>query len=262
MTTARILSLGAGVQSSTLLLMAIRGGLKIDGIVFADTQWEPKAVYKHLDWLKEYIANSGIPFVIGTAGNIRERALTLTAAGSRKTSLPYYTENGYGQRGQVMRQCTSEFKVRVIMKATRKLLGVKQLRARDRIIQIQGISLDERTRCRMDKPPFYNEYPLIDMRMTRLDCLRWLEGRGYPRPPKSSCIGCPFHSDRQWREMDPDEFEDACQFDEALRANDRRKWKGQLYLHRLCKPLRHVDFALSHEQPDMFENECYGLCGL
>ena len=50
----KILSLGAGVQSTTVLLMSIRGELpRIDHAIFADTGWEPKAVYEHLDRLKE-----------------------------------------------------------------------------------------------------------------------------------------------------------------------------------------------------------------
>ena len=40
----RVLSLGAGVQSSTLLLMACHGELELDAAIFADTQWEPQWV--------------------------------------------------------------------------------------------------------------------------------------------------------------------------------------------------------------------------
>lgn len=47
----RVLSLGAGVQSSTLLPMAIEGELQIDRAIFADTQWEPRAVYQWLEYL-------------------------------------------------------------------------------------------------------------------------------------------------------------------------------------------------------------------
>ena len=48
----RILSLGAGVQSSTLALMIERGDLPmVDAAIFADTKGEPKEVYDRLDWL-------------------------------------------------------------------------------------------------------------------------------------------------------------------------------------------------------------------
>ena len=55
----RILSLGAGVQSSTMALMANEGafGPLPDYAIFADTGWEPKKVYEHLDWLKSKFKN-------------------------------------------------------------------------------------------------------------------------------------------------------------------------------------------------------------
>lgn len=50
----RVLSLGAGVQSTTLALMAAHGeiGPMPDCAIFADTGWEPAAVYEHLAWLR------------------------------------------------------------------------------------------------------------------------------------------------------------------------------------------------------------------
>ena len=48
----KILSLGAGVQSTALLLMSIRGEVeRFDCAIFADTGWEPAVVYEHLPWL-------------------------------------------------------------------------------------------------------------------------------------------------------------------------------------------------------------------
>ena len=48
----RVLALGAGVQSSYLLLASCAGELpRLDCAIFADTMNEPDAVYTHLDWL-------------------------------------------------------------------------------------------------------------------------------------------------------------------------------------------------------------------
>ena len=71
----RILSLGAGVQSSTLLLMAVHGELELDRAIFADTQWEPAAVYSWLETLVPLAERAGIPVVIVTAGNLRDDAV-------------------------------------------------------------------------------------------------------------------------------------------------------------------------------------------
>jgi len=45
-----IISLGAGVQSTTMALMAAHREIEPmpDCAIFADTGWEPKAVYDHL----------------------------------------------------------------------------------------------------------------------------------------------------------------------------------------------------------------------
>ena len=53
----RVLSLGAGVQSTALLLMMIHGEIpKADAVIFSDTGWEPAAVYKHLEKLEVLMA--------------------------------------------------------------------------------------------------------------------------------------------------------------------------------------------------------------
>src|SRR6202171_711134 len=54
--SAVILSLGGGVQSTALALMAVGGDLPPDfrrprAAIFADTGWEPASVYAHLRWL-------------------------------------------------------------------------------------------------------------------------------------------------------------------------------------------------------------------
>ena len=55
----RVLSLGAGVQSTAVLLMMIEGQLpKADAVIFADTGWEPIAVYDHLKKLELLMAKN------------------------------------------------------------------------------------------------------------------------------------------------------------------------------------------------------------
>jgi 3'-phosphoadenosine 5'-phosphosulfate sulfotransferase (PAPS reductase)/FAD synthetase len=72
----KVLSLGAGVQSTTVLLMSCRGVLpKLDAAVFADTRWEPTEVYDHLDWLTEEAAKAGIPVHRVTNGDLRQHTL-------------------------------------------------------------------------------------------------------------------------------------------------------------------------------------------
>ena len=74
--SARYLSLGGGIQSSACLLLAIQGKIApFDAAVFADTGWEPAAVYSHLDRLERLAVPAGIPVVRVSTGNIRADAL-------------------------------------------------------------------------------------------------------------------------------------------------------------------------------------------
>ena len=88
-----MLSLGAGVQSTTLALMAAHGeiGPMPDCAIFADTGWEPKAVYEHLAWLQ---SPNVLPFPVHivSAGDLRADLLA-GARGERWASIPAFTRN-------------------------------------------------------------------------------------------------------------------------------------------------------------------------
>ena len=126
----RVLSLGAGVQSTTVALMAACGSLpQLDACIFADTGWEPKAVYTHLDWLTGELASHGIPVHRVAKSNIRDDALRsqvpgLKTDGVRCASMPYYVD-GDGREGMIKRQCTSEYKIAPIQRMLRTLIGLK-----------------------------------------------------------------------------------------------------------------------------------------
>jgi hypothetical protein len=100
----RLLSLGAGVQSTTVLLLACEGAIpRFDAALFADTGWEPGAVYAHLRRLRSRAAEAGIPVLTISAGNIRTDALDPK---HRFVSMPLHTLNPDGSRGLARRQCT------------------------------------------------------------------------------------------------------------------------------------------------------------
>ncbi len=105
----RVLSLGAGVQSSTVLLMSLEGELPpLDAAIFADTGWEPAEVYEHLWRLAERCAAVGLPLHVVGAGNLREDALNPQ---HRFASMPLFVRNPDGRRGMMRRQCTREYKI-------------------------------------------------------------------------------------------------------------------------------------------------------
>lgn len=255
----RVLSLGAGVQSSTLLLMAVHGELQIDRAIFADTQWEPREVY---DWLGETLMpiaeRAGIPIDIVGRGDIRADAL----AGKPESWMPLHIINKKGEPGLAKRQCTKNYKLVPIRRRIRELIGRKKAAAATAVI---GISRDEAHRAKPSGVAWLtNEYPLIERRMTRTDCLKWMSDHGYEKPPKSSCIGCPYKGNAQWRELRerPDEWADAVAFDASMRYD---RIEGEAYLHRSLVPLPMVDLRTEQDrgQLDLFSDaECEGMCGV
>lgn len=86
--TLKVLSLGAGVQSTVLALMNAEGILpKLDAAIFADTGWEPQAVYDHLDRLEVELNRAGIPLHRVSAGNLHDDVLNP----NKMRSIPAYT---------------------------------------------------------------------------------------------------------------------------------------------------------------------------
>jgi 3'-phosphoadenosine 5'-phosphosulfate sulfotransferase (PAPS reductase)/FAD synthetase len=102
----RVLSLGAGVQSSCVALMIAAGELPmVDCAIFADTQWEPKKVYLWLDWLEKQLP---FPVYRVTAGDLRANVLeSKNTTGSRFASIPWFILDPKGKEGMGRRQCTS-----------------------------------------------------------------------------------------------------------------------------------------------------------
>jgi hypothetical protein len=150
--------------------MALEGEIeRPDLAIFADTQWEPKAVYEHLALLRMV---SSIPIERVTAGNIREEALSKPG---RFASMPLHLTNGDGKKGQLRRQCTNEYKLRPIKKRIRELTKQAEMWI--------GISIDEAHRMRSSDVKYItNRYPLVERRMTRWDCMQWLRIPRLPSP--------------------------------------------------------------------------------
>jgi len=82
-----VLSLGAGVQSTALLLLSIRSEIeRLDCAIFADTGWEPQSVYTHLAWLEEEAAAAGMPVYRVRRGDLRRTRFAHRSAGGRPTA--------------------------------------------------------------------------------------------------------------------------------------------------------------------------------
>lgn len=195
----KILSLGAGVQSSTIFMMACFDEIeRPDHVIFADTGWEPKPVYRWLEYLKEQGEKYGMKIHTVSQGNIRNDALVsqirgVSKDGKRfasmplfikkvwtKTDIPILTQlikddddgkykpiletvklnKPYIQKGMIRRQCTYEYKLRPLLKKQRELAGYKKYaRIPPGTIECwKGISIDEQKRATVSDKKWLSFY--------------------------------------------------------------------------------------------------------
>jgi hypothetical protein len=264
-----IISLGAGVQSSTMALMAAHGEITPmpKCAIFADTQGEPQAVYFWLRQLQEML-----PFPVHTVTKGDLKIESLRQRKNRKTGKRYYSafipafvQTAKG-RGILRRKCTHDFKVIPIIREAKRLR--KEHKA-DKVIQWIGISLEEAYRMKPSREPLIeHRWPLIDKRMSRHDCVQWLKEKGIKEPPKSACIFCPYHSDNYWRRLRIDSYSEwieAVEYEQDFQAVFENGGATNMpYLHSSLVPLQDVDFSTDedHGQQVMFGNECEGMCGV
>lgn len=273
-----ILNLGCGVQSTTIYLMFLQGKLpiKLDCAIFADTQDEPAAVYRHLDWLQSL---NGPPIMVRTRGRLSDHLKRgQNAHGGSFVAIPGFTVLP-DRTGQMKRQCSMDYKVDVIERTIRReVLGLK---AKARIpkdvlvTQYVGISLDEAGRfLRMQARRNLGKMraPLIEMFMNRQQCKEWLAEFGHVphEVPRSACVYCPFHTDEEWLRVKSvaEDWKLAVSVDEALRSGVvvQRNHDAEIFLHSSCKPLVEIEF---HPKPKderqismPFYRECLGVCGV
>ncbi len=271
-----IISLGAGVQSSTMALMAAAGEITPMpcAAVFADTGDEPASVY---EWLKWLIPKLPFPVVtaqkklIGVGGkptqiSLSEHVFNAIETGTRVSKPPLFTlpDNPGQTEGLLTRDCTRDFKVSVIQTAVREIMREKDVRD---VIQWIGISLDETIRMKPSRVGYStHRWPLIEARMSRHDCLLWMAAKGFPKPPRSACVYCPHHSNAEWRRLrdeEPEAFARAVDFDTKIRVGIN-KVRAKCFVHRDCVPLAEVDLSTDDERGQglLWGNECEGMCGV
>lgn len=265
----RVLSLGLGTQSSALALMSAAGDLpRLDAVVFADTQGELPESYVYLDYLRDKLADAGIPLYVVSAGSLEEALRSETPTSSNPTP-PAHVLNPDGSRGRIgAYRCSYDYKRRVITRQVKKLTGGRGAWKRANVEQWIGFSVDEIGRCKPSnecrcghnrlRPPLTkggeprghrpacdakgckcekfdpwqtNVWPLIDLQMRREHTIDWFPRNGHPTPPRSACWFCPNSRNARWallRETHPDLWERACTLDETIRNGDGFNARGNV----------------------------------
>ena len=235
------LSLGAGVQSTALYLMAATGEIepRPDVAIFADTTHESEATYEHLERIKEWqAAENGPPIEVVRAPHVNMKRVP-----------------SYNKTGMYRRRCTMDWKIRPIHQHVRGMVGLNKGQLfRRYVVCVLGISVDEAHRMSPSRKYWeIKTFPLVAAQTTRQDCERVIDRFGFGKVEGSACVFCPFQSSARWR---------------AVRKNPR-EWEKVLKaeaqidgtFHRSGLPIEEA-LALDQHQGELFAEECTGVCGV
>jgi len=229
----RILSMGAGVQTTCLLLLNPK---RYDYVVFADVGDEKPETYYYIEnYLKPFCKENGVTWV--TVKKDKYRSLMDYCL--KKNLIP--TRN--------FRWCTDKFKIQPIRKF------IKSLKSKEPVIQDIGISLDESHRANFHK---YNdkfttfEYPLIDQKITRKQCYEIIQSKGFPIPPKSGCYYCPYAKKAEIRKLHA-EHKDL--YDKAVEMEKNNKQYPKMTLFNV--PLKNLNEIQSLDDFTCDSGHCF-----
>jgi len=217
--------------------MSVLGDIEpFDQIIFADLGWERITTYETVKYYTKYLTERGANVISIKTGDIR------VDGAEKEILIPFYTNTG----GMLRRQCTYNLKIQPIRQQMRKFAGfpIRYINPGPKQFKlIMGISYDEYTRMRdSSKQYIVHEYPLIDRKITREDCIEYIKNKGLLVPQKSSCIMCPYRPIIDWKNMKEtciEDFNKAVEFDENNRNNPLAKTDkvkdSRLYIYNSYK---------------------------
>lgn len=248
------ISYGGGVQSTAMLVLACQGrlGYPVTDALFAnvgDDSEHPSTLQYVRDVAMPFAREHGIVLheLYAVDENSRPRTLWNLLWEENTPSIPVRL----GKDGiPANRSCTKHFKVKIVGKWLSSHGATKSNPATVCI----GISTDEiaRANSKRAQPNELAVFPLLELGLSRADCLKVISRAGLSIPRKSSCFFCPYKRLGDWAEMrrdEPDLFEKSAQLEDSI--NERRilRDKDPVYLTRLGKPLRMAISAAQDELP-------------
>ena len=237
--TLRTFSFGGGVQSTAVLVLAAMGRVQYDTFLFANVgndSENPRTLEYVETVAKPYAKRNGVELVELNKTHPNGKSMTILGELYRRNTpgIPIYFEG----TGPARRSCTKDFKIDVIARWQKQHGATPTTPA----VCGLGISMDEIQRARGESGIAWQtlEYPLLDLRMNRRDCVKVIQDAGLPVPPKSSCWFCPFHRRDEWMTLkreQPELFAKAVDLENLL--NERRATLGcdRIYMHASLTPL-------------------------
>jgi hypothetical protein len=211
-----VVSYGGGIQSTALVVLAMRECWTVDEIVHVDLMGaESPATREYVRYFREWLRDA-----YGRDITVIERNMYRDMLDNPGfTPVPW---RGKYERFMLSRQCTRQYKVAPLQRYLYDKYD-------GRIGLMLGISVDEYHRMRDSSAArIEHVYPLVDRRLTRWQCRDIIERAGLAVPWKSSCWFCPYRSSAgQWALVQryPDLVGMARELED--RINTERRLRGQ-----------------------------------
>lgn len=256
----KILSYGAGMQSTALALMACANASAVrderehpyplvpiyDLVIFCDLGFEPPWVERQAEFVRKACENAGIWYK--TLDTPLYQDLMRDFGNKRVVSIPWWTLRDDGHKSRMPRNCTIDYKVQEISKFVRwEVLEYRKgqiLRDEDKKAHEMhmGFGYEEIRRCKENpNPMFVNRFPLVDMKLVRADNYAYIRDVWGFDTKASACAFCPFHRNyffQHLRQNEPAAYGQLVRVDELLRdKTPRPPMDSALFISRSRKRL-------------------------
>jgi hypothetical protein len=162
-----------------LMVLLVKQNYPLDDVVFADTGAERPETYRYLRVARSFLRKHGLKLRV-----LKSRNGNLLDTCRRRKVVP----------SMIWRWSTRDYKITPIYAYYRSL--------ERHINQYVGIAYDEIDRMKDSFADYVtNVYPLVDLEMSREDCVREIKKARLPIPIKSGCFFCPFNTVGRWNDL-------------------------------------------------------------
>jgi hypothetical protein len=266
-----VLNYSAGVQSSTLLHMLIRGDIHRPAnllVLNADPGMENEGSYKYLAYMRQLAATVSIKIHTVPGPNLYKDILTVSRGDATRLDNPaYFTKKPNGKRGKLIQKCTQYYKItpmdRFMRRYMQKVCGISKDSKRipeQSVHKWIGFALDEIHRISEPKQKYVRfVYPLIELRMDKEACVSYLKRNKLEIPPRSVCNACFANSLKTLKEMyeeRPADWRQAVHVDNAVRDWSSIGVDNPVYVSDSLVPLKDLPMVDFKSQNGEAEKEC------
>lgn len=217
-----ILSYGGGTNSTALLLGLYERHIPIDLILFADTGAEHPHTYRHIEDVRKWLGEHGLPDITVVKNVDRNgQRFSLEDECLRSGTLPSIA---YGYK-----RCSQKHKIAPQDKFCNNYPPCQEVWHRgEKAVKFVGYDAGEERRRKnamkydLTDKKYQKEYPLMDWGWTREDCINAIWRAGLPLPGKSSCFFCPSMKQCEilsLKEQHPDLFQRAIALEQNAMPN-------------------------------------------